>query len=199
MLLFSATDDDLDLGDDDWGWDGDGNGDVELANNSHSSPRHNTLQTSRGSALKQRSHSGGKNEFGHALPIHQNQQQQYPTTSPRQQEKQQVSAQPPAQRITSLGVPKVAAKKAPAPAPKEDDIFASMGLAAQPKFQTSRPASSTAVRSAPTSGSSWGGLSGTSGSASSAAPRTSAVAARADSFDDNDEAWDDDLNDLLDD
>ena len=100
------------------------------------------------------------------------------------------------QHLSSLGVPSLqTVKKSPArPKPTEDDIFASMGLAAQPKFQHAKP-----VRSPPpsggavsSSGSSWGAL-----SAGPVAPR-SAPAPVVNSFDAD--AWDDaDLDDLLDD
>jgi len=86
--------------------------------------------------------------------------------------------QPPSQthpqQVTSFAAP--LANKTPArPKPKDDDIFASMGLAVQPKFQV--------PRSAPVSGSSWGG------------------SLAADTGGATDAAWDgdDDLDDLFDD
>ncbi|CAB9508603.1 expressed unknown protein [Seminavis robusta] len=177
---------------DDWGW-GDNNddvGDVELASSDASVDM--PIPSPSGLALKQRSPSIEKKEvvsFGR----HNNK-----IPSPRQQAKsplQQSSSfqssqaapasapsqyQVPTQRITQLGVPNLGTttKKTPSrPKKQEDDIFASMGLSAQPKFQ--QPAK-PAVR--PPSSGGWGGA--------LAVPSASTG-----------EVWDDDgdLDDLLDD
>lgn len=151
--------------DDGWGWDG---GDVELAKGSHQSP----APGSREFSLKQRSPSMEK-KFVQASP--QNRGMKL-NSMQHIQPPLQAHAQP--QRITSFGTPtQPMQKKAPVRAkPKEDDIFASMGLAAQPKFQAGR--SPPPSGGAPISGSSWGAPSNTTNSA----------------------AWaDDDLDDLFDD
>jgi len=99
------------------------------------------------------------------------------------------------QQITALGVPSLGAvKKPPArPKPQEDDIFASMGLAAQPRFQHAPVRSPPPSGGAASSVSSWGGMSGTV----PAAPRSAPVPPVSTAFDAD--AWDDgDLDDLLD-
>lgn len=190
---------------DDWGWDDQGSngvGDVELANSRSSVDM--PIPAPAGLSLKQRSPSIERKEI---LNLPKAGRRQSPQQIPRKQQhinsnnQGQPSSlsqpQPPAQRIATLGVT-TATKKTPArPKPQEDDIFASMGLAAQPKFQASKPVvrSPSPSSGAPTTGSSWGAL---SGGAVGAAPRS--APAPATTTPDSD-AWDDDgdLDDLLDD
>jgi hypothetical protein len=157
-----------------------------------------------GFALKQRSPSMEKkqiaminstNGFQPSSPQHMQQtkpfaQQQQSSTSSFQA---QSPYQAPAQTITSLGVPTLGAVKkiAPRKSKQDDDIFASMGLSAQPKFETSRPV----VRTPPSSGgaSAWGALAAAPAMTSSSLAVPEAVSSTSD-------AWDDgDLDDLLDD
>jgi hypothetical protein len=157
-----------------------------------------------GFALKQRSPSMEKKHMkqvgianGRSSPQHkqqmnpfaQQQQQQQSSTSSFQA--QQSPYQASAQTVTALGAVK---KIAPRKPKQEDDIFASMGLSAQPKFETNRPA---AVRSTPPSSggasSAWGALAAVPATASSSLAVPAATASNSD-------AWDDgDLDDLLDD
>lgn len=167
----SATDD----GDtDDWGWD---DGDVELADKKGRPASFNTPPPSRGLSLKQRSPSMEKKSF--APPA-----QNYKKGMSLQQSSLQPPLQSQAPRISSLGAPvqPMVKKVVPRQKPKEDDIFASMGLAAQPKFQPLR--SPPPSGAAPISGSSWGGISAEGADSAGAAA-----------------AWDgdDDLDDLFDD
>jgi hypothetical protein len=89
-------------------------------------------------------------------------------------------------------------KKAPAPAPSpEDDIFASMGLAAKPKFSHAPPATRT---SPPVSASRWGAATTSSNTFAAATPsNTFAATTTTNSFDDagdDDDNWGDDDTDL---
>ena len=155
---------------DDWGWD---EGDVELADKKGSPASFNTPPPSRGLSLKQRSPSMEKKQFTQSA-------QNYNKGMSLQQSSLQPPLQTQAPRITSLQP--VVKKVAPRKKPKEDDIFASMGLAAQPKFQAVR--SPPPSGGAPISGSTWGGLSADGADSAGAAA-----------------AWDgdDDLDDLFDD
>lgn len=158
---------------DDWGWN---EGDVELADKKGSPASFKTPPPSRGLSLKQRSPSMEKKQFTQSA-------QNYKKGMSLQQSSLQPPLQTQAPMIASLGtVQPVVKKVAPRKKPKEDDIFASMGLAAQPKFQAVR--SPPPSGGAPISGSSWGGLS--AGGADSAGAAA---------------AWDgdDDLDDLFDD
>lgn len=152
VCVRSAAADDSDL--DDWGWDEPG--DVELAGGSSSFDT-----TPRGLSLKQRSPSMEKKFVQSPQTFKSSPQHKKPQKTGMQLNSlQHPSLQPPLQvqpqRITSFGTPaQSAVKKTPArPKPKEDDIFASMGLAAQPKFQAVR--SPPPSGGAPVSGSSWG-------------------------------------------
>lgn len=113
----------------------------------------------------------------------------------------------PAMAITSLGpkrTPIKAAPKKPAP-PKEDDIFASMGLSATPTFSHApAPASRPATSASALGGSRWAASSITPAPASSTFAATSTFSATAasavvDDDDGDDDNWDDDadLDDLL--
>jgi hypothetical protein len=156
-----------------------------------------------GFALKQRSPSMEKKQIAMVLSANGRQQsspQRMQQTNPFAQQQQsstssfqpQSTYQAPAQTITSLGVPTLGAVKkvAPRKPQQDDDIFASMGLSAQPKFETSRPV----VRTPPSSGgaSAWGALAAAPAMASSSLAVPAAMASSSD-------AWDDgDLDDLLD-
>jgi hypothetical protein len=104
------------------------------------------------------------------------------------------------QRITSLGkkIPKTPAKPKAAP-PQEDDIFASMGLSAKPKFL--KPTPGTAKSSAASGGSRWASNTGSLSAAAATTTTTSNTlsAGLSDAGSDDDWGDDDDLNDLLDD
>ena len=180
--LFSATQDDD--GDDDWGWDDSGgnhNGDVELA-----SP----VPKANGMSLKQRSPSIERRDLVQSPSITRQKGLQLPPASSARSTLGQPSLSPSlsngssngqSQRITSLGAAPVAKKAPVRKAKQEDDIFASMGLSAQPKFN--QAPRSTAVRSNASSG--WG--------SAIASPPASAPSGGGD--------WgnDDDLDDLFDD
>jgi hypothetical protein len=118
-------------------------------------------------------------------------------------------------RITSLGKKKPTTappKKAAAP-PPEDDIFASMGLAAKPKFShapapASRPVSSTASRwtnttttatALPSAHKTAPALGTTQNVSSTPASSTAFTASASGGDDDADWGDDADLDDLLDD
>lgn len=171
--------DEFDGGDgDDWGWDGDDDnaGDVELA-----AP---TIPSPSGLSLKQRSPSVEKREVRTPSATRQKSLQLPKTQS---QPSPQPMSQPP--MITSLGAPKPVVKKTPRKT-KDDDIFASMGLTAQPKFETTRPATKPTART----GGGWGSL-------AAAAPAASSIAVPTPSTSDDAGDWggDDDLDDLFDD
>ena len=212
MISFRATDD-VDGDGDDWGWDEPSEeGDIELAGSSDQSiPHPSSLSLS----LKQRSPSIEKRDVVpsptvtrqkalHMPPPSKMQSIPQPTlqpsVTPMNSQPQMITSlgPPPApamnsqpQMITSLGAPPPK-KPTTARKPKEDDIFASMGLSAQPKFQTSRPAARPATTSSTSSG--WGSL--------AAAPVSAPLpqVAPSSSFDAAGDEWgdDDDLDDLFD-
>ena len=113
------------------------------------------------------------------------------------------AAMPIPQPITSLGKkkPVAPAKPKPTTAPPEDDIFASMGLSAKPKF--SAPVSGghkPAPAASSSTGSRWAMPTNTApASTTVGAANTLSANYNDDGGDDADWGDDDDLNDLLDD
>lgn len=138
-------------------------------------------------SLTHRSFSGGSKEFG---------QPASPAKSTTSSSTMSPHSTP--QKITSLAKPISKPPPKKATPPPEDDIFASMGLAAKPKFQTSRPAAQSTPASTfgAASGSAWGGMGATPASTSKSLGATKDTGP-VDSFGDD---WnDDDLDDLFDD
>ena len=110
---------------------------------------------------------------------------------------------PPQAKITSLGkkIQKLPPKKAP---PKQDDIFASMGLSSKPKFTPAPKPTTAAPRSvSATGGSRWAQTTTATTMGATTATNFGAAELKATaSMDDGDnDNWDDDgdLDDLLDD
>ena len=198
----ASNDDDMK---DDWGWEDENDlgGDVEM--NASATSKEMQIPRPAGFALKQRSPSMEKKQIviansanGRQISSPQHKQQLNAFAQPPQSSTSSFQAQSQYQHpqtITSLGVPSLGAVKkiAPRKPKQEDDIFASMGLAAQPKFETNRPA----VRSTPPSSggtsSAWRAVQAAPAVASSSLSVPMPSASSSD-------AWDDgDLDDLLDD
>ena len=211
VVYASALNEDDDVKDE-WGWEDEndiGGGDVEMA--APVTSKEMQIPRPAGFALKQRSPSMEKKQIviantanGRQISSPQHKQQPMPAFAqpPQSSTSSGSSFQPQAQfqhqqAVTSLGVPALGAVKKISPRkPKkeEDDIFASMGLSAQPKFETShRPV----VRSTPPSS---GGTSSGWGAVKAAPAVTSSSLAVPMATTNSSDAWDDgDLDDLLDD